>query len=125
MPVTRPIVLAKQGTGGNATFNLLKTLSDGSQYLEDASTTAAPWFMTIRHSSSVHKQYGTVDQHLVQNIRWILTASGVLMPLITNLTIRLPRDAAFTYNIQSDSACMPGKLIDDNEERVAVLLGYS
>jgi hypothetical protein len=125
MPLTSPIVLAKIVTTGNATFHPLKTLPDGKTYLEAAATLTEPWYMTIRHSQTKHKDYGVVDQHLVQCIKWVVNGDGIAMPLVVNQTVRLPRDSAFTDAIKGDTIGMTGGLLYISGERAAVLQGYS
>lgn len=125
MPLTRPIVLGRNGTGGNETFDLLKTLPDGALYLASTATAQLPYTFGIRHSFQTVKGVGVVDNHLLQVKRSILGADDVVREMVVNWTARIPRDLNATANQIEDTLGMPGALIYIDAERSAVLLGFA
>lgn len=126
MPITRPIVLANVVGGGNETFNFLHELPDGARYLAASATDPSlPWLLNIRHSNQNVKGVGIVDQHLVQSVRSVLCADGVIRSMVGNNTVRVPRDAAFTATIKANTLGVTGSLWYLTDERAALFLNFS
>jgi hypothetical protein len=125
MPLTRPIVLGRNGTGGNETFDLLEPVVGGAIYLASTATAQLPYTLAVKHSKKTVKGVGVIDNHLVQVKRTILGADNVSREMIVNWTVQLPRDLGATANQIEDTLGMPGALVYIDAERAAILLGFS
>lgn len=94
MSLAETITLDK-ADGTDVVYKRTRSISDGSQYIDSATTLAQPGQLTFRHSVT-GKGSEAVDRHLIQFSKTVLNSVGVARVLTCNFTLSVPRDSAIT-----------------------------
>jgi len=101
-------------SGDDVVYRLFRSDQNGTQRIDVATTLNAPGLMVIKHSSS-GKGAATVDRHLVQFSRTVEDANGLLVTLVCNFTLQVPRNSAMTSQIVYDQVCNLADFLTDGQ----------
>jgi hypothetical protein len=111
MDLTADLTL-DDASGDDVVFKRRRSLPNGSNWINAASTLSEPHVLEILHNET-GKGSDVIDRHLVRQEKTVLDSAGVPRKATLNITLAVPRSSAITSQIIYDMVGVTLDLLTD------------